>query len=61
MAKGEEDLTRAREQVARAEKQISDAAATRADAQQQVVNGTSQMQQAEAAYTAISTGPSAVN
>lgn len=62
LADGERDLARAREQVAKAERQIAAAVAARADAERQVVvDGNDQMQRAEAAYTAIRTGPSAVN
>lgn len=61
LADGERDLARAREQVAKAERQIAAAVAAKADAERQVVDGNDRMQRAEAAYTALRTGPSAVN
>lgn len=60
LADGEKNLARAREQVARAEEQIRTARATRVTGEQLIQDGTGQMRSAEAAYSAIRAGPSAL-
>ena len=60
LADAEKDLARAREQMAKAEQQIADAHAARENAERRIDDGNGQMRRAEAAYSSIRTGPSAV-
>lgn len=60
LADAEKDLARAREQMAKAERQIADAITARQNAERQIEDGNGQMRRAEAAYSSIRTGPSAV-
>lgn len=60
LAEGEKDLAQARAQMAKAEQQIADAIAARANAEKRIEDGNGQMRRAEAAYSSIRSGPSAI-
>lgn len=57
---GEKQLKRAQDNLAKAERQIQVAQADRTQGEQLVSNGAAQMQPAEAQYTAIHNGPTAI-
>lgn len=57
---GDKRLRRAQEDVTKAEREMQDAQSDRTSGEQLIANGTTQMQQAEAAYTDLRNGPSAI-
>jgi hypothetical protein len=58
---GEQKLARAQKMAAEAEKQIAAAGADRIKGENLVTAGTAQMERAEASYSAIRSGPSAID
>ncbi|WP_292624727.1 MULTISPECIES: hypothetical protein [unclassified Novosphingobium] len=59
-ADGEKDLKNAQEKMVKAQRQIEDSRTERMNGEQLVSSGTQKMQQAEAEYSSIRNGPSAV-